>query len=67
MKALQSPLHCVLAFPSLFFLAEAAALNKPPETPTLSFSDHSSLPDVAWNSTYIGAIDETKFSTEVKY
>lgn len=67
MKALRSPLHCVLPFLSLFHSAEAAALNKPLDPPTLSSVDHSSLPDVAWNTTYIGAIDETKFNTEIKY
>jgi len=66
-KAFQSPLHCVLPFLSQFLLAEAAALKKPLDPPTLTSVDHILLPDVALNSTYIGAIDETKFSTEIKY
>jgi len=63
MRAFRSPLHCVLPLLSLFLLTEAAALNRPLDPPTLFSVEPSSLSDVASNSTYFGAIDETKFRT----
>lgn len=67
MKTFRNPLHFVLSSLSLILLTEGAALNSPLNLPTLSSDAPRFSSDAALNSTYLGAIDETKFRTDINY
>jgi len=67
MKTFRSPLHCVLSFLSLIISIEAAALNILLDPPVLSSIEPSLFSDTTLNSTFLGAIDETKFRTNINY
>lgn len=67
MNTFRSALHFVLAFLSLILSTEGAALTKPLNPVALSSGAPSLFSDVAPNSTYLGAIDETKFRTNIDY